>query len=146
VKTAASVLVGLGIVTALGSFLALSAQRASASQSSALSGFHTPGWAAQCVVGENFAGPPPLICWTPNDGFTVRMQPSGRASKRYVRFNRGYRDRLFARRLLNFGQHWRFRLQGVTYFRCTSRRTGVTCRNSTGHGWWLGRYRGYRIF
>jgi len=31
-------------------------------------------------------------------------------------------------------------------FWCTSRRTGLLCWNRVGHGWWLGRYRGYRTF
>jgi hypothetical protein len=113
-----------------------------------LSGFHTAGWAAQCVVAENvLGGPSPLICWTPNDGFTVRMSPAGRVSKEYVTSHRGYRDRFFAKRLLPFGRHWNFRIAYVgQIYHCSSKATGLTCWNQAGHGWWLGRYRGYRIF
>lgn len=121
---------------------------ASARPSSGLAGFHTPQWAAQCVVAENvLGGPSPLICWTPNDGFTVRMNAVGRATRSYETAHKGYRDRFFSRRLLDYGQHWAFRIVYVgNVYRCVSRRTGLTCWNQAGHGWWLGRYRGYRIF
>ncbi len=124
------------------------ASQASATPASGLSGFHTPDWAAQCVVAENvLGGPSPLICWTPNDGFTVKRYPGGRVTKKYARANRAYRDRFFAKRLVGFGQHWGFRIAYVGYiYRCASLSTGVTCRNQAGHGWWLGRYKGYRIF
>ena len=56
----------------------------------------------------------------------------------------------FAKRLLRFGQQWSFGPDasgvGPINYRCWSRRTGLTCRNRQGHGWWLGRYRGYRLF
>ncbi len=92
-------------------------------------------------------GPSPLYCWTPNDGFTVSMYPGGRVRKTYSSHNKGYRDVHFARRHLAFGKHWGFRIVYVGYvYRCTSRMTGLTCRNQAGHGWWIGRYRGYRIF
>ncbi len=29
---------------------------------------------------------------------------------------------------------------------CSSRSNGLTCKNGIGHGWWLGRCKGYRIF
>jgi hypothetical protein len=35
---------------------------------------------------------------------------------------------------------------GRLVFRCVSRRTGLTCTNARGHGWWIGRYHGYRLF
>jgi hypothetical protein len=48
--------------------------------------------------------------------------------------------------MLRFGNRWTewqaLRLQ----YTCTSLRTGLTCKNRSGHGWWLGRYKGYRIF
>lgn len=75
------------------------------------------------------------------------MQATGRATKKYVGFNKGYRDIHFARRLVPFGQHWNFRIAYVgELYHCASRSTGLTCSNQVGHGWWLGRYRGYRIF
>jgi hypothetical protein len=32
------------------------------------------------------------MCWTPDDGFTVRMTAGGQATKRYVSSNRGVDD------------------------------------------------------
>jgi hypothetical protein len=69
----------------------------------------------------------------------------------------GYRPRAA---LLGFGERWRYRCAiladnatcasdrsgGRAAFRCVSRRTGLTCRNSRGHGFWIGRYRGYDLF
>jgi hypothetical protein len=103
----------------------------------AVADFKTPGGAAYCGISH---GEPPysLICWTPNDGFTVSMRVGGRASKKYWRPNRGYHDSVG--RTLRFGQRW-----ASIGFRCASRRTGLTCTNRVGHGWWLGRYRGYRL-
>jgi hypothetical protein len=106
---------------------------------SAVADSRTPGGAAYCGVTE---GEPPvaLICWTPNDGFTVAMRERGRATKQYNTSNVGFHD--VVGRVLGFGQHWHIRGLG---FWCSSHRTGLTCWNRVGHGWWLGRYRGYRI-
>ena len=63
-------------------------------------------------------------------------------------------------RVLGFGERFRWRClsvtesfaedcsphRGTTVFICTSRRTGLTCSNRDRHGFWLGRYRGYRVF
>ena len=126
--------------------------------------FRTPGQAAYCYLSEGNLEPsnPVLGCWTPNDGFTVGVAhdetlPSGRR-KAYVPANKkrtpsGYR-------LLRFGQTFRWRCtkvttglaencstkEGRTVFRCVSRRTGLTCTNRQGHGFWIGRYVGYRVF
>jgi hypothetical protein len=69
------------------------------------------------------------------------MRERSRATKGYDRHNVGYHD--VVGRVLSFGRHWHIRGLG---FWCTSRRTGLTCWNRGGHGWWLGRYRGYRFF
>ena len=69
------------------------------------------------------------------------MQEGGAAGKRYEPKNIGFHD--VVGRELRFGGHWHVRGLG---FWCTSRRTGLTCWNSAGHGWWLGRGRGYRLF
>ena len=62
----------------IGAFLALAVP--SQGSASAVAGFHTPGWAAQCVVATNFyGGPSPLVCDTPNDGFYVKMNPYGKS-------------------------------------------------------------------
>lgn len=118
---------------------------ASLSGASALSAFHTPGWAAYCFVPFPHEAPlsaTGLTCVTPNDGFTISMGPRDRPRYGYDRKARGSRDPFAATRLLRFGQHWAVRL----YWHCVSRQTGLTCWNKAGHGWWLGRYRGYRVF
>lgn len=104
----------------------------------AVAAFKTPGDAAYCGTTEGEA-PIALVCWTPNDGFTVAMTNRSAATKRYVAANRGFHG--YAGRTLRFGQSW-----AILGYRCTSRSSGLTCTNRAGHGWWLGRYRGYRIF
>jgi hypothetical protein len=99
--------------------------------------FDTPGDAAYCGT-DHFKGNQ-LTCWTPHDGFTVVMRRKGAASKRYEPGFNGYHDEVGQR--LGFGETWR-----ANGFTCTSRRKGLTCRNRRGHGWWLGRYVGYRLF
>jgi hypothetical protein len=106
----------------------------------AVADFRTPERAAYC--GGSHGEPPySLICWRPKDGLTVHMLERGRASKYYNPRNRGLHD--IAPRIVAFGGHWHPRL--LDYW-CTNRRTGLTCWNRDGHGWWLGRYRGYRLF
>jgi hypothetical protein len=104
----------------------------------AVADFKTPRGAAYCGISHGEA-PFHLICWTPNDGFTVYMGERGRARKMYHRPNRGLHDAVG--RTLRFGQRW-----ATVGFYCVSRGTGLTCTNRVGHGWWLGRYRGYRLF
>lgn len=126
--------------------------------------FATPGKAAYCYVaaGEvNYTPNPALVCYTPNDGFTVTMRSGSRVTKRYVAENKW----AFATplRTLKYGQSfWASDsgdntytglgtpkdtgLVGPVLYRCWSRSTGLTCKNRAGHGWWLGRYRGYRIY
>ena len=67
------------------------------------------------------------------------MRRKGAASKRYEPDLKGFHDVVGVR--LSFGETWR-----SGGFRCTSRRSGLTCTNRRGHGWWLGRYVGYRLF
>jgi hypothetical protein len=100
-----------------------------------------------------------------DDGFTVWMRPNGIARKAYVEATRmRYAD---AYRRLTFRQNWwgsdlngagrsydldeRYREgtgspRGTVQFVCKSRSTGPTCANRAGHGWWLGRFKGYRLF
>ena len=96
--------------------------------------FRTPGEAAYC---NDFSVE--LICWTPNDGFTVHMTVRGRPHKSYRKDHRGYVDNWAP--VLRFGQTKR-----LGSFVCKSRSTGLSCTNRRGHGWWLGRYVGYRLF
>jgi hypothetical protein len=115
--------------------------------------FRTPGKAAYCdlypgkqiqggVEGSFTEGPPgsaAIECWTPNDGFRVRMSNRGSVPPHeYWPDYRGFTPR--TKHLLGFGDS--VALAGI---RCVSRRSGLTCTNRSGHGWWIGRYRGYRI-
>jgi len=109
--------------------------------------FKTPQQAAYCdfqpkgAIGEG--GEPfkanNLLCWTPNDGFYVTMNRSGGAEHGY--FEDYFKGTTPPAATLRFGARWR--LGG---FRCVSRSSGLTCTNASGHGWWLGRFRGYRMF
>jgi hypothetical protein len=101
--------------------------------------FRTPGEAAYCGLPEGDVGRLRLICWTPNDGFTVDMTVRGRPHKAYRSGNRGLVQNLAP--VLRFGQTRRY-----GSFVCTSRSSGLTCTNRRGHGWWLGRYVGYKLF
>jgi len=104
--------------------------------------FKTPGEAAYCRFElRNW------LCITPNDGFWIRLThvyDSGDVDVRkgYSDRFRGYRDP--AVRVLGFGrvQH----SSDAEVITCWSRRTGLTCKHYGGLSFWLGRYRGYRIF
>lgn len=155
---------------AAGAVLAALAFASPTSGSHSIASFYTPDKAAYCkfhvpleyIVTSVTA----LECWTPNDGFTVVMRPRTRPTMSYERTNKWR----FARsiRRLTFRQDWwgsemglsvddfgnpftQFREgtgtpRGSAHYRCRSRSNGLTCRNRAGHGWWLGRFRGYRIF
>ena len=130
--------------------------------------FRTPGSAAYCSLEatsqEDWS--PELFCWTPNDGWAVWINWRARRARtgyftrrpRVVHATgvlKGYRPRA---RLLSFGRRWTYRCadprsfdscpapDGVVVFRCTSRRSGLTCTNTRRHGFWIGRYRGFRLF
>jgi hypothetical protein len=113
----------------------------SPADATALSAFHTPGWTVQCyVVGEEH--PPVLSCSKPSDGFFLQMGAGGRVQTGINPKNRHFHDPFAARRLLGFGRYWKF----GSGFGCLSRSSGLKCWNKAGHGWWLGRPRGYRTF
>lgn len=135
--TPAATRAGRLLVLALGAWL-LSVSVADATSS----GFRTKKGAAYCAVDLAYSGE--LTCWTPNDGFTVWMAERGRAHKAYRSGNKGNHPRGSATntiRPLRFGETFR-----LGAYRCKSRRSGLRCRNGSKHGWWLGRYRGYRLF
>jgi hypothetical protein len=48
--------------------------------------------------------------------------------------------------LLRFGYRWTEWQALKAEYTCFSRRSGLTCRIRSGQGWWLGRYKGYRVF
>jgi len=100
--------------------------------------FGTPGDAVYC----NWDGSNYLGCWTPNDGFSIWMNSYGRVHKSYQRANRNFLPDSIEH-YLAFGRNWR---DGRGRFYCRSRKSGLTCTNARGHGWWLGRYVGYRVF
>ena len=103
-----------------------------------------PGWHANGGIEGGFInGQDPrdaaIECWTPNDGFNLRMSRRGKVFPReYDKSLRGYKPP--ARRILTFGSKTTFR--GIS---CASRRSGLTCVNRDGHGWRIGRFVGYRI-
>jgi hypothetical protein len=103
--------------------------------------FGTPRGAAYCGYNEARAR---YVCWTPNDGFEVWMS-HGRARKLYDPYMRDFSPNAHT---LRFGRTraWPPPLYVKNGMRCTSRRRGLTCKNRSGHGWWLGRYRGYTLF
>jgi hypothetical protein len=114
-------------------------------QASALAAFHTPAWAAQCYVPfphERPLSTTGLVCTRPSDGFTVTMGARTRPRWEYDPSARGYRAAFAAARLLEFGRHWAVR----PFWHCVSQRTGLTCWNRIGHGWWLGGRGGFKTF
>jgi hypothetical protein len=154
-------------LTALGLSLAVTT---SSWASHSIASFFTPAKAAYCKwhvpLDYRVSTRTVLECWTPNDGFTVWMTPNGRPRKEYDKDNKWRYARSLRR--LTFRQDWwgsdvglaaeeygnpytHFREgtgspRGALHFRCKSRASGLTCRNRAGHGFWLGRFRGYRIF
>jgi len=110
-----------------------------ASSAAGVAAFVTPHETAYCGISEGEA-PLSLICWRPADGLTLDMRRLGRAHKRIDSSNRGYFDPAPGR-LLRFGKRWRF-----SGWACLSRLAGLTCTNRSGHGWWLGRLQGSRLY
>lgn len=93
--------------------------------------------AAYCQVTTSEDSSGLLYCWTPNDGFTLGLRLKG-TPRRLIGdqgFNRGRTPGSYPR--LSFEDS-----RSGAGFRCTSRRSGLTCRNSQRHGWTLPRYRG----
>ena len=107
--------------------------------------FKTPDGAAYCEPGEATS----LYCWTPNDGFWVAFRDTRPAT------GYGAQGGMWPTYpTLRYGKTWRWswyctgpHCGAPVRYRCTSRRTGLTCtERESGHGFWLGRYRGYRIY
>jgi Family of unknown function (DUF6636) len=99
--------------------------------------FRAPGRTVYCELGE--VRPVALVCWRAKDGRSIGMLPTGRALVNPDTNSKGLRhDRA---PVLGFGKTWR-----RAPYRCTSRAAGVTCTNRSGHGWFLGRFRGHRLF
>ncbi|MDA0173968.1 protein kinase [Solirubrobacter taibaiensis] len=88
--------------------------------------------AAHCRISKSA-----LYCWTPNDGYTLTLSPSGAPTRargdepgNKRRVPDGY-DRL------GFGS-----TRAKHGFRCTNREDGLSCQNDAGHGFTLPRYVG----
>ena len=117
--------------------------------------FYTPGKTALCsevadITGDNPNFVPYLYCWTLNDGLKASRRPRASTLKAYKwHYELGGR-------LLGFGRSWWMNRKGAigwdrggvgdVLIRCGNRTPGLTCTNRAGHGFWLGRYRGYRLF
>ena len=137
----AALRVGLALCAALSTVLAVAL---TPDQAAAIAiYFGTPNNAAYCGMGPDSPhrrSQEYIHCFTPNDGFDVYMKRTGRPSAGYVRSERGFYVHPYKR--LAFGQS----VSLLPGFSCTSRATGLTCVNSAKHGWWLGRFKGYRLF
>jgi hypothetical protein len=111
--------------------------------------FKTPGEAAYCRMEFSQKQLAAFRCITPNDGFWVRIggrlyAPGSpvRVTKGYDPRFRGYRARV---QVIPFGRSWA--TSDAEVITCRSRRSGLTCRHPmSGWAFWLGRYRGYRIY
>jgi hypothetical protein len=121
--------------------------------------FHTPGHAVLCgrvvdITGDNPAYVPWLFCWTPNDGFTIWLHANGTPRHATHHKYKWHYER--SPRALTFGSSWWLNRAGRAGFnalgagdvliRCISHASGLTCTNRADHGFWLRRYRGYRVF
>jgi hypothetical protein len=96
----------------------------------------TPDRAAYCATVERSR----LTCWRPADGLTMSMSGVGRAKPVIDLRYRGRYERGAV--VLHFSS----KIGIPALASCTSDRTGLTCRNSDKHGWWIGRKLGFRIF
>ncbi len=104
----------------------------------ALGDFKQPGGGVYCAP-DRFV-PPTLACWRSKTGLTLAMRPTGRPSYDTLRSNRNTRED--SAPPLRYGRTWRLNKD----FTCTMTRKGVTCKNRSRHGWFLGRTEGYRLF
>jgi hypothetical protein len=119
--------------------------------------FYTPGNAVMCWEDYHEIQ---LQCFTPNDDFSIFMFPTGRVPKHGAEHpfsgapakNPVYRQwklkdfNLNTGALLQFGHRWTEWQALKNQYSCLSQKTGLICKNRSGHGWWLGRYKGFRIF
>jgi hypothetical protein len=133
---------------------------APASASHSFPSFFTPGKLALCKLQVGFEAPkdfvPDLNCWRPRDGFTVTLGSTGRPLSGPLKANKRLESFTLRRWLLPFGESWwgtragdegRGRGPSRVLYRCTSRSNGLTCRSVvSARGFWLGRFRGHRIF
>jgi hypothetical protein len=100
--------------------------------------FKQPGGGVYCTI--HLGSPQLLECWRSKTGLTLVISPRGRASFETLRSNRNtFED--FAPPL-RFGRTWRYK--GL--YTCTMTTKGLTCKNQSRHGFFMGRTEGYKIF
>ena len=87
-----------------------------------------------------------FLCFTPNDGWWIRFNRingnSPTVSKGYSARYRGFHPS--GPSLLAFGKDWHSSDADAVV--CRSRSNGLTCKTYSGLSFWIGRYKGYRIF
>jgi len=108
--------------------------------------FKTPREAAYCQMEFTRNSFDAFRCFTPNDGWWIRI--SGLMGNN-VQVTKGIDDRFRGFRsssygLLRFGKTWLS--SDASVVTCWSRSTGLTCKHNGGLTFWIGRYRGYRIY
>ena len=100
--------------------------------------FITPNLTTVCKHYYEFSY---LLCAGTRTPVTVRLTESGEPQLRRVPFAANGFESYNSTRSLSYGETWR-----ESGFRCLSRRNGLTCWNSHGHGFWIGRARGVSLF
>jgi hypothetical protein len=108
--------------------------------------FKTPGDAAYCQMEFSRNTFDAFRCFTPNDGWWIRftgvMGHNVQVTKGYAPRYRSHRPSGF--QTLGFGKNWTSSdAMAVT---CWSRTSGLTCKQFDGLSFWIGRFKGYRIF
>jgi hypothetical protein len=98
--------------------------------------FKQPGGGVYCTVGRTV--PASLQCWRSKSGLTLAMGERGRPSFQTLRRNRN--TLADSSPPLRFGRSWTYR-----GFKCSMARNGLTCKNRSRHGWFMGRTEGYRL-
>jgi hypothetical protein len=100
--------------------------------------FKQPGGGVYCALQR--LTPEALQCWRSRTGLTLVMQGRGRPSFDTLRRSRNFFED--SAPPLRIGHTWRFK----RLFTCTMADKGLTCKNTAGHGWFMGRTDGYRVF
>jgi hypothetical protein len=99
--------------------------------------FKQPGGGVYCAIQR--VAPEQLKCWRSKTGLTVSMGARGRPLFATLRSNRNaFEDSAPS---LRVGRTWRFR----SIFTCSMASNGLTCKNRSRHGWFMGRTEGYRL-
>jgi hypothetical protein len=95
--------------------------------------FVVPSFAVGCYTSDRR-----LVCGGYKRRPTLSMRRTGTVGKGSVR---GSQPPAVAPEILAVGEEWS---DGA--FKCVHRPTGLTCRNLSRHGWWIGKNERYRRF